>query len=198
MGGAHDAAYQGAADAAFAQRHAFHCGGERRKSRTQGYSWLFDRSRLDHAAPRLRSAACRRSPSMRRSRARSRRRTSRRRSNLRVRAALRRGRERQARPPRRKPPATVRNTAAQAADRNPYADPAAPYKADRLASPKFSRADRQYAEVHHGPHQGTARGQGRHQHQRSGAHHGRRDARDRRGRQCLWRPLLHPRLRRAQ
>ncbi len=52
------------------------------------------------------------------------------------RAALRRAaRAQQAASGRRRDAAAA---AAQAPDRNPYADPAAPYKADRLASPKFS------------------------------------------------------------
>ena len=56
---------------------------------------------------------------------------------LRVRAALRRAaREQQAAEAKAKAENTAAN--AQAADRNPYADPAAPYKADRLASPKFT------------------------------------------------------------
>ena len=57
---------------------------------------------------------------------------------LRVRAALRRAaRAKQA----AQAQATTQssNTAAQEPDRDPYADPAAPYKADRLASPKFSQ-----------------------------------------------------------
>ncbi|MFZ0422674.1 MAG: TonB-dependent receptor plug domain-containing protein [Xanthobacteraceae bacterium] len=54
---------------------------------------------------------------------------------LRVRAVLRRAaRAKQA----AAADANTSNQPAQAADRNPYADPAAPYKADRLASPKFS------------------------------------------------------------
>jgi catecholate siderophore receptor len=55
---------------------------------------------------------------------------------LRVRAALRRAaRAKQA---AAAAAAAASSQSAQAADRNPYADPAAPYKADRLASPKFS------------------------------------------------------------
>jgi catecholate siderophore receptor len=55
---------------------------------------------------------------------------------LRVRAALRRAvRAKQA---AQAAAATAQSTAAPAPDRDPYADPAAPYKADRLASPKFS------------------------------------------------------------
>ncbi len=56
---------------------------------------------------------------------------------LRVRAALRRA-ARAKHAAQAKPKPAPANTAAQPADRNPYADPAAPYKADRLASPKFS------------------------------------------------------------
>jgi catecholate siderophore receptor len=56
---------------------------------------------------------------------------------LRVRAALRRAaRAKQA--AQAKLTATPSATAAPAPDADPYADPAAPYKADRLASPKFS------------------------------------------------------------
>src|ERR1700728_3466947 len=55
---------------------------------------------------------------------------------LRVRAALRRAARAKQHAAQAKP--APANTAAPAADRNPYADPAAPYKADRLASPKFS------------------------------------------------------------
>jgi len=56
---------------------------------------------------------------------------------LRVRAALRRAaRAKQAEEARQA--AATAAAAAQAPDQNPYADPAAPYKADRLASPKFS------------------------------------------------------------
>ena len=56
---------------------------------------------------------------------------------LRVRAALRRAaRAKQAEEARQAAAAAA--AAAQAPDQNPYADPAAPYKADRLASPKFS------------------------------------------------------------
>jgi catecholate siderophore receptor len=54
---------------------------------------------------------------------------------LRVRAALRRQAQ-QARDAARQ--AALANTNAPAPDRNPYADPNAPYKADRLASPKFT------------------------------------------------------------
>jgi catecholate siderophore receptor len=55
---------------------------------------------------------------------------------LRVRAALRRAaREKQA---AQAAAAAASSAIAQAPDANPYADPAAPYKADRLASPKFS------------------------------------------------------------
>jgi catecholate siderophore receptor len=54
---------------------------------------------------------------------------------LRVRAALRRQAQ-QARDAARQ--ATPATTNAPAPDRNPYADPNAPYKADRLASPKFT------------------------------------------------------------
>lgn len=57
---------------------------------------------------------------------------------LRVRAALRRAaREKAAAQAVAATAAT--STAAQAADRDPYADPAAPYKADRLASQKFTQ-----------------------------------------------------------
>jgi len=56
---------------------------------------------------------------------------------LRVRAALRRAARATKQHAAQAKPAPA-NTAAPAADRNPYADPAAPYKADRLASPKFS------------------------------------------------------------
>jgi len=56
---------------------------------------------------------------------------------LRVRNALRRAaRAKQA--AQAKPAPAPANTATQSPDQNPYADPAAPYKADRLASPKFS------------------------------------------------------------
>jgi catecholate siderophore receptor len=57
---------------------------------------------------------------------------------LRVRAALRRAAaaKQAAQANTTTPP---ENAAAQAPDQNPYADPAAPYKADRLASPKFSQ-----------------------------------------------------------
>jgi catecholate siderophore receptor len=55
---------------------------------------------------------------------------------LRIRAALRRaGREKQA---AQAAAAAAKGAAAPAPNRDPYADPAAPYKADRLASPKFS------------------------------------------------------------
>ena len=61
---------------------------------------------------------------------------------LRARAALRRiARERQQQQQRQATPAPTPAPAAtvtQAADRNPYADPAAPYKVDQLASPKFT------------------------------------------------------------
>ncbi len=56
---------------------------------------------------------------------------------LRVRAVLRRA-ARAKHAAQAKPKLAPANAAAQPADRNPYADPAAPYKADRLASPKFS------------------------------------------------------------
>ncbi len=62
----------------------------------------------------------------------------------RVRAAVRRASRR----PQtvQAPPAVAPSPdGAQAPDRNPYANAAAPYKADRLASPKFTRASRQYA-----------------------------------------------------
>jgi catecholate siderophore receptor len=56
---------------------------------------------------------------------------------LRVRTALRRAaREKQA--AQAAAAAVAASTAVAAPDANPYADPAAPYKADRLASPKFS------------------------------------------------------------
>jgi len=54
----------------------------------------------------------------------------------RVRAAVRRAARRQQQAAPATPTPTTDTT--QAADRNPYADPGAPYKADRLASPKFS------------------------------------------------------------
>ena len=60
---------------------------------------------------------------------------------LRARAALRRiARERQQQQQQRQatPAPAPAATVTQTADRNPYADPAAPYKADQLASPKFS------------------------------------------------------------
>jgi catecholate siderophore receptor len=56
---------------------------------------------------------------------------------LRVRAALRRA-ARAKQNAELKPAPVADSSAAQAPDQNPYADPAAPYKADRLASPKFS------------------------------------------------------------
>jgi catecholate siderophore receptor len=56
---------------------------------------------------------------------------------LRVRAALRR-QARQAQQAAQRAQTAAPDTGAQAPDRNPYADPAAPYKADRLASPKFT------------------------------------------------------------
>src|SRR5580658_8179246 len=55
---------------------------------------------------------------------------------LRVRAALRRA-ARVKREAEAKAKAVPTNTAAEPLARDPYADPAAPYKADRLASPKF-------------------------------------------------------------
>ena len=51
----------------------------------------------------------------------------------------------------------------QLAQQDPYADPAAPYKANRLASPKFQRADRQHAAQHHGADAGGVARQGRDQ-----------------------------------
>ena len=57
---------------------------------------------------------------------------------LRIRNALRRAARAKQRAAQAKPAATPENAAAQAPDRDPYADPAAPYKGDRLASPKFS------------------------------------------------------------
>lgn len=57
---------------------------------------------------------------------------------LRVRAALRRAARRQQRTVQAPPAPAPAPAAVQAANRNPFADPAAPYKADRLASPKFS------------------------------------------------------------
>ena len=57
---------------------------------------------------------------------------------LRVRAALRRAaRAKQAAQAKPAPPPAP--TVAAAPDANPYADPSAPYKADRLASPKFTQ-----------------------------------------------------------
>ena len=56
---------------------------------------------------------------------------------LRVRTALRRA-ARVKREAEAKAKAAPTNTAAEPLARDPYADPAAPYKADRLASPKFS------------------------------------------------------------
>src|ERR1700728_5492443 len=56
---------------------------------------------------------------------------------LRVRTALRRA-ARLKREAEAKAKAVPTNTAAEPLARDPYADPAAPYKADRLASPKFS------------------------------------------------------------
>ena len=60
---------------------------------------------------------------------------------------------------------------------------------------QIQRADRQYAEEHYGPDQGTARRQRCHQPQGGRAHDRRRNAWHRRGRQCLRRSLLHSRLR---
>jgi len=57
---------------------------------------------------------------------------------LRIRNALRRAARAKQRAAQAKPAAPPENAAAQAPDQNPYADPAAPYKGDRLASPKFS------------------------------------------------------------
>jgi catecholate siderophore receptor len=58
---------------------------------------------------------------------------------LRIRNALRRAARAKQRAAQAKPAAPQANAAAQATDRDPYADPAAPYKGDRLASPKFSQ-----------------------------------------------------------
>ena len=57
---------------------------------------------------------------------------------LRIRNALRRAARAKQWAAQGKPAAPPENAAAQAPDQNPYADPAAPYKGDRLASPKFS------------------------------------------------------------
>ena len=104
-----------------------------------------------------------------------------------------------ARSRRRSPPVPFPNAGGLAADRDPYADPAAPYKADRVqASGKFPEpllntpktitvlskevlADKNITSL-----------------REIGALHRRRDAGVGRGRQRLRRPLLHPRFRRAQ
>ena len=57
---------------------------------------------------------------------------------LRIRNALRRAARAKQRAAAGQSRRGVANAAAQAPDRDPYADPAAPYKGDRLASPKFS------------------------------------------------------------
>jgi catecholate siderophore receptor len=57
---------------------------------------------------------------------------------LRIRNALRRAARAKQRAAHAAPAAPSATAAAQAPDQNPYADPAAPYKGDRLASPKFS------------------------------------------------------------
>ena len=85
------------------------------------------------------------------------------------------------------------------ADRNPYADAAAPYKVDHVqASGKFPGAAVEHAEDRHGAEQGGPGGQERHHAEAGDPEHRRRDARNRRGRQRLRRPLLHSRLRRPQ
>ena len=63
---------------------------------------------------------------------------------------------------------------------------------------QISRTAVEHAEDRHGAQQGSAGGQERHHAEAGDAEHRRRHARDRRGRQRLWRPLLHPRLRRPQ
>jgi catecholate siderophore receptor len=57
----------------------------------------------------------------------------------RVRAALRRAGRREQQPAQSGPANSPNAAGLQAPDRDPYADPAAPYKADRLASPKFTQ-----------------------------------------------------------
>jgi catecholate siderophore receptor len=57
---------------------------------------------------------------------------------LRIRNALRRAARAKQRAAQARAAAQSPTSAAQAPDQNPYADPAAPYKADRLASSKFS------------------------------------------------------------
>ncbi len=57
---------------------------------------------------------------------------------LRVRNALRRAARTKQRAAAAKPATPAASAASAAPDQNPYADPAAPYKGDRLASPKFS------------------------------------------------------------
>ncbi|HTV31061.1 MAG TPA: TonB-dependent receptor [Xanthobacteraceae bacterium] len=57
---------------------------------------------------------------------------------LRIRNALRRAARAKQRAAQAGPATPPENAAAQAPDQNPYADPAAPYKGDRLASQKFS------------------------------------------------------------
>ena len=84
------------------------------------------------------------------------------------------------------------------ADANPYADPSAPYKADRLSSNKFTQP------VLNTPRSITVLTKeilGRQEcdlAERDRPQHGGRDARHGRGRQRLRRSLLHPRLRRPQ
>lgn len=56
--------------------------------------------------------------------------------HVRARTALRRAARRP--PPPQAAPVPFQNAGGLAADRNPYADPAAPYKSDRLASSKFT------------------------------------------------------------
>ena len=68
----------------------------------------------------------------------------------------------------------------------------------RAGLQQVSAADRQHAEIDHGADQGSTRRPEGHHAEAGVAEHGRRDARNRRGRQCLRRPLLHPRLRCAQ
>ena len=57
---------------------------------------------------------------------------------LRIRNALRRAARAKQRAAQARPATPPENAAVQAPDQNPYADPAAPYKGDRLASQKFS------------------------------------------------------------
>ncbi len=63
---------------------------------------------------------------------------------------------------------------------------------------QISRTIAEHAEDRHGAQQGSAGGRERHVVEAGGPEHRRRDARDRRGRQRLWRPLLRSRLRYPQ